>query len=113
MTDTHPLVVNGQRISTDAHGYLRQRSDWNETVAEIIAAQEGITLTTEHWQVIGYVRAFYEEYQSSPAIRPLVKYLAQHWGPEKGNSLYLHKLFKEPAKQATKIAGLPKPARCV
>lgn len=113
MTASHTLTVNGQAIATDAHGYLRQRSDWSESVAMLIAEHEGIALTPEHWLVIGYVRAYYDEFQSSPAIRPLVKYLAQHWGPEKGNSLYLHTLFKEPAKQATKIAGLPKPARCI
>lgn len=113
MTDSHTLIVDGQRITTDAQGYLRHRSDWSEVVAEQIAEREGIAMTPEHWHVIAYVQAFYDEYQSSPAIRPLVKYLAQHWGPDKGNSLYLHKLFKEPAKQATKIAGLPKPARCI
>lgn len=113
MTACHSLTINGHAIATDAHGYLRQRSDWSEAVATAIADHEGITLTPEHWLVIGYARAYYDEFQSSPAIRPLVKYLAQHWGPEKGNSLYLHTLFKEPAKQATKIAGLPKPARCI
>ena len=113
MSTQPTLLVEGHTIATDNHGYLRQRSDWTRAVAEAIAIQEGIQLTAEHWQVIGYVQAFYDEFQSSPAIRPLVKYLAQHWGPEKGNSLYLHTLFKEPAKQATKIAGLPKPARCI
>lgn len=113
MSNPHLLIVEERRIETDAHGYLRQRSDWNRAVAEQIASIEGISLSPEHWQVIAYVQAYYDEFQSSPAIRPLVKYLAQHWGPEKGNSLYLHKLFKEPAKQATKIAGLPKPARCI
>jgi hypothetical protein len=35
---------------------------------------------------------------------------AQKYGEEKGNSRYLFRLFPEgPAKQATKIAGLPKP----
>ncbi|NQD38178.1 TusE/DsrC/DsvC family sulfur relay protein [Permianibacter sp. IMCC34836] len=107
------IEINGQSFATDGHGYLRDRSVWTEAIAEQLAAREGIVLTAEHWQVIRYVRAFYDEFQSSPAIRPLVKYLAQHWGPEKGNSLYLHTLFKEPAKQASKIAGLPKPARCI
>jgi tRNA 2-thiouridine synthesizing protein E len=40
--------------------------------------------------------------------------MAKALGEDKGNSLYLYTLFpKGPAKQATKIAGLPKPARCI
>jgi tRNA 2-thiouridine synthesizing protein E len=47
-------------------------------------------------------------------MRVLVKAMANEFGPEKGNSRYLFKLFpKGPAKQATKIAGLPKPAKCL
>jgi len=103
----------GRAVETDAHGYLRHLSDWDEKLADEIAHNENIQLDDDHWQVIQFVRDYYSQYKSSPAIRPLVKYLAEKWGPEKGNSLYLHKLFKEPAKQATKIAGLPKPARCI
>ncbi|VEA72950.1 Sulfurtransferase TusE [Serratia rubidaea] len=44
----------------------------------------------------------------------LVKAMAQKYGEEKGNSRYLYRLFpKGPAKQATKIAGLPKPVKCI
>lgn len=100
-------------IETDSHGYLRHQSDWTEVLAIEIAKQEQIELNDDHWQVIHFVRDYYQQYKSSPAIRPLVKYLGEKWGAEKGNSLYLHKLFKEPAKQASKIAGLPKPARCI
>ena len=39
---------------------------------------------------------------------------AQKLGEEKGNSRYLQRLFPDgPAKQATKLAGLPKPAKCL
>ncbi|HAV2409472.1 TPA: TusE/DsrC/DsvC family sulfur relay protein, partial [Escherichia coli] len=51
---------------------------------------------------------------TSPAIRMLVKAMANKFGEEKGNSRYLYRLFpKGPAKQATKIAGLPKPVKCI
>ena len=44
----------------------------------------------------------------------LVKAMASKFGEEKGNSRYLYRLFpKGPAKQATKIAGLPKPVKCI
>ena len=43
-----------------------------------------------------------------------VKAMANKFGEEKGNSRYLYRLFpKGPAKQATKIAGLPKPVKCI
>jgi tRNA 2-thiouridine synthesizing protein E len=80
----------------------------------VIAQLEGIDLTPAHWEVVLFVRAFYEEYETSPAIRVLVKSLSNKFGPQIGNSRYVQRLFpKGPAKQATKIAGLPKPAKCL
>ncbi|MEB3891999.1 TusE/DsrC/DsvC family sulfur relay protein, partial [Pseudomonas aeruginosa] len=50
----------------------------------------------------------------SPANRPLIKYVAQRLGPDKGNSLHLNHLFKgAPAKLGAKLAGLPKPSNCL
>lgn len=100
-------------VKTDAQGYLLDASQWNQEIAQIIATIEQINMTPDHWQVVDYVRKFYLEFNTSPSIRPLVKYLGQVLPAEKSNSLYLQLLFPEGvAKQATKIAGLPKPARC-
>ena len=108
------LEFNNKQIETDKQGYLLDSNDWCEELAPIIAEQENITLSEQHWEVVHFVRDFYVEYNTSPAIRMLVKVMAQKLGEEKGNSMYLYKLFpKGPAKQATKIAGLPKPARCI
>lgn len=108
------LVIDQQVIETDNFGYLIDSSQWSENVAEVIAQQENIELTPAHWEVIYFVRDFYQEYKTSPAIRMLVKAMAQKLGEDKGNSRYLQRLFPEgPAKQATKLAGLPKPAKCL
>lgn len=108
------MSIDLQSFPRDKEGYLTDASLWNDDVAVAISIEEGITLNDDHWQVVRYVRRFYEEFNTSPSIRPLVKYLAREWSKEKGNSIYLHILFPEgPAKQATKIAGLPKPARCI
>ena len=105
---------NGKQIKTDAQGYLLDFKQWEEGMIEVLAEQEGIELTTEHLEVIHFVREFYLEFNTSPAVRMLVKAMAKKHGVEKGNSKYLFKLFKEgPAKQATKLAGLPKPAKCL
>lgn len=108
------MEFEGRIIETDAQGYLMDSADWNETLALRLAEQESIQLTDAHWEVVRFVRAFYLEFNTSPAIRMLVKAMAQKYGEEKGNSRYLYRLFpKGPAKQATKIAGLPKPVKCI
>ena len=108
------LNVNGQQIETDNAGYLMDYQQWTPEVASCIAEKENLDLTPLHWEVIYFVREFYQEYKTSPAIRMLVKAMAEKFGAEKGNSRYLQRLFPEgPAKQATKLAGLPKPAKCL
>ncbi|MGC6387537.1 sulfurtransferase TusE [Ewingella sp. S1.OA.A_B6] len=108
------LKFAGREIETDAQGYLKNSADWNEAMAPLLAEQEAIVLTDAHWQVIRFVREFYLEFNTSPAIRMLVKAIGQKYGEEKGNSRYLFRLFPDgPAKQATKIAGLPKPVKCL
>ncbi|QSX31681.1 MULTISPECIES: TusE/DsrC/DsvC family sulfur relay protein [Shewanella] len=108
------LEFNGKLIETDAQGYLKHVADWNEEIALIIAAREQIEMTAAHWEVVHFVRDFYMEFNTSPAIRALVKAMGLKLGAEKGNSKYLYTLFPVgPAKQATKIAGLPKPAKCI
>ena len=108
------LEVNNKHIETDASGYLLNTDDWDVEVAQAIAKLENLELTDAHWEIIHFVRAFYQEYKTSPAIRMLVKATAQKLGEDKGNSRYLQRLFPNgPAKQATKLAGLPKPAKCL
>lgn len=108
------LNINGIEVETDKDGYLLHSQQWNEDVAQAIAQLESIELTDAHWEVIYFVRDFYQEYNTSPAIRMLVKAIAEKLGADKDNSRYLQRLFPEgPAKQATKLAGLPKPAKCL
>ncbi|MBJ7221151.1 MULTISPECIES: sulfurtransferase TusE [unclassified Brenneria] len=108
------LQFEDRIIETDAQGYLMDSADWSEALAPVLAEQESIELTEAHWEVVRFVRAFYLEFNTSPAIRMLVKAMAQKYGEEKGNSRYLYRLFPQgPAKQATKIAGLPKPVKCI
>ncbi|HHK9415648.1 TPA: sulfurtransferase TusE [Escherichia coli] len=108
------LIFEGKEIETDTEGYLKESSQWSEPLAVVIAENEGISLSPEHWEVVRFVRDFYLVFNTSPAIRMLVKAMANKFGEEKGNSRYLYRLFpKGPAKQATKIAGLPKPVKCI
>jgi len=107
-------MIDNANLMLDKHGYLANLTDWNIQVAEHFALLEQINLTDAHWEVVHFVRDFYLEFNTSPAMRILVKAMAQKLGAEKGNSKYLFQLFPQgPAKQATRIAGLPKPAKCL
>lgn len=106
--------LNGEMIEHDEEGYLTDINQWSKELAEILAKDEGIEMTPEHWEVINFLREYYEEYQIAPAIRVLVKALKNKFGPDKGSNKYLYELFPYgPAKQACKIGGLPKPTGCI
>lgn len=108
------MLFDQQHYATDAEGYLLDIKLWSEDLAKHIATLESINMTDEHWQVIHLVRDFYAEFNTSPAMRALLKVLQNQRNDSTINSRYLYRLFPGgPAKQATKIAGLPKPARCI
>lgn len=108
------IRVEGREIELDKEGYLRNLDDWSPALAEQLANAEDIELTEAHWEVIRLLQDFYREFELSPAMRPLVKYVGQHLGADKGKSIYLMQLFPpSPAKVASKIAGLPKPTHCL
>jgi len=108
------ITVGGKSLETDEEGYLANLSDWTEEVANEIAKAENVEMTQNHWEVVNFLREYYNEYQIAPAVRVLTKAIGKKLGPDKGNSKYLYELFPYgPAKQACKIAGLPKPTGCV
>mgnify|MGYP001814192226 CR=1 FL=1 len=108
------IEVNGKTLEVDEEGYLANLNDWEPEVATIMAKDEGVDLTDNHWEVINFLREYYEEYQIAPAVRVLTKAIGKKLGKDKGNSKYLYELFPYgPAKQACKYAGLPKPTGCV
>ena len=106
--------MQGSEVALDKEGFLVNLDDWTEDVARHMAQKDGLELNEAHFEILHLLRAFYAQYQVSPANRPLVKAVKQTLGDEKGNSIYLMTLFPEsPAKLGAKYAGLPKPANCL
>ena len=108
------LEFEGQQYEIDEDGYLMDWQAWKEGMAEKMAAEDGLTLTSEHWEIIKFLREYFIKFQIAPMIKILVKEIGKAMGPEKGNTKYLYELFPAgPAKQACRYAGLPKPTGCV
>ncbi len=108
------LIVNGKKILTDQFGYLIHSADWHEEVANKIAKDEALILSIEHWYVIYFLRNFYQQHHKTPSIRTMINQLSGPLKFDKSCSRYLISLFpKGILKQASKLAGLPKPTRCM
>jgi tRNA 2-thiouridine synthesizing protein E len=101
-------LIADSPVDVDAEGFLTDPTQWNEQIAEAIAAQNGIPeLTERHWLVVGFMRDRYLQTGTAPSIRSL--------GKESGVPIKeLYQLFpKGPAKLAAKIGGIPKPKGCI
>lgn len=108
------LAVGDRRLALDPDGFLCDFAAWDRDVAAALAHAEGITLTDAHWEILELLRRFYSEFQQSPAMRALVKYVSRELGEAKGNSRYLLALFPgSPARRGSRIAGLPRPEHCL
>ena len=108
------IVINGRTIPTDAEGYLADLSDWSEEVATYLSQRDELQLGEPHWQVIGWIRGYYEEYGTAPNLRIMAKSIGQDLGEAFSDKKYLFELFPYgPAKQAARYAGMPKPTGCV
>jgi len=101
-------LIADSPVDIDAEGFLTDPAQWNDQIAEAIAAQNGIPeLTERHWLVVRFMRDRYLQTGNAPSIRSL--------GKESGVPIKeLYQLFpKGPAKLAAKIGGIPKPKGCI
>lgn len=102
-----PREPAGIRVPLDDEGYLVDPADWSEAVALELARREGVALTETHWQVITFMREYYERHHVAPDARFVLKFLAEARGAERNE---LFRLFPYGyVKQACKIAGMRKP----
>ncbi|MDT3736256.1 MAG: TusE/DsrC/DsvC family sulfur relay protein [Denitratisoma sp.] len=108
------IVINGKEIETDAEGYLAQLDDWSEDIASHLAQQDHLQLTEDHWKLLNWIRAYYQENGTAPNLRVMQKLLKEDLGEEWADKKRLFDLFPYgPAKQGARYAGMPKPTGCV
>lgn len=99
--------LEGHTFSINEEGFLTVPEEWKEELAPLLAAQIGITLTDQHWEVIHFLRVDYADTGETPTLR---RVSTRTDIPVKA----LFALFpQKPAKKMAYIAGLPKPHGCV
>lgn len=107
------IVLNGQSYRVNESGYLVDPADWNLEIAQYLATRERLEMSDAHWEVVKFLRNYYEEHKIVPMIRTMLKAIGAKFGQEKANIRYLYDLYPcGPLMQALKIAGLPMPCGC-
>jgi tRNA 2-thiouridine synthesizing protein E len=99
--------LDGHVVHVDDEGFLTVFAEWNDELAKTLAANISVDLTDEHWKVIRFLRADYQQQGETATLR---RVSTVGGIPTKR----LFELFpKKPAKKMAYIAGLPKPHGCV
>ncbi len=104
------MQLNGTDVELDGEGYLVRPEDWSQEVAEQIAAAEKLALTGDHWQVLEFMRDYYDEHQIAADARFVIKHMAEALGYGNAARRKLFELFPYGyVQQACKIAGMKRP----
>ena len=94
-------------VAVDSEGFLVNRDDWSESVAEDLARQDSFEPSDQVRQFIREARAMYENDGVVPPIRIFSKRMGV-------TTKELYDIFKKgPMKLICKWGGLPKPTGCV
>lgn len=106
------IQIDGITLETDNEGYLLDPALWSEGVAIEIARLENINMTQAHWEIVNFVRDYFETWQVVPENRTLLKTLRERHGKDTATRRYIQQLFPYGfGQQACKIAGMRKPLK--
>lgn len=101
-------------IERDDEGFLLNPADWNETVMHALADEIELELDARHIDVMMFVRRYYDEHQSVPEARKVLKFLRADSEVASPTMRYLSELFPYGyGQQACKLAGMRKPLKLI
>ena len=92
----------------DDEGYVIDPDDWDERLAEALAAAQGLVLEDDHWAVIRFMREYQAERRITPDARHVMKHLEQRH-PGRGRARLFELFPYGYVAQACRIAGMKRP----
>lgn len=112
MSDIKQYIGDENVDDPDKADRLWEIADWDESVAESHAAEEHLTLTDAHWDLLRFLREHYVEHGRTSA-RELTRVLEKRYA-DRGGLRYLYTLFPNgPIHQGSRLAGVPEPGDAV
>ena len=108
--NTAPVALDG--IARDNEGFLLDPEDWTADLAAALAAEAGQPLTDDHWEIVHFIRDYFEATETVPEARRVLAFMRERWGEERATRRALYALFPTGYGQtACKIAGMRKPLK--
>lgn len=92
----------------DAEGYLVEPAQWREDVARALASELQLVLEEDHWDVIRFIREFYEYCHLTADARFVIRHLEARY-PGAGRERLFDLFPYGYMSQACKVAGMRRP----
>lgn len=102
-------IYNESAQGNHPQGRLAALPEWSESIARKLAAEEGIELDDEHWEVIKLLRDHYRVHGNDRHGPQLLRALEEPFGARGGRKRLFQLFPRGPISQGCKIAGLPLP----
>jgi tRNA 2-thiouridine synthesizing protein E len=110
MSDILKHIRNPAGATNDPESNLSGLEPWSEEAAMRRAADLGIELSDDHWDVVLFVRDYYRGRGPQANAREILGALEDEFGGD-GGRRWLYRLFPGgPVLQAAHIAGIPEPS---
>lgn len=105
------LTVGDRVVHLDEHGFLMDPDEWDESVALELARRQDVELTSDHWDVIGFMRDYLAEHGVAADARFVMRFLVDRARKQgKNGRELLFELFPYGyVGQACRISGMRQP----
>ena len=105
------LALPSGIVNVDEAGYITNPDLWTRAFAEYLAERDGLALTSDHWEIIDFVRESYAEHRVAVDVRHVLKLAQNGLGMSKHDAkVRMLELFPFGyVRQAVKMAGMKQP----
>lgn len=95
-------------MNVSTQSFPHAPKDWSIQDAEAVASSDGITMTNEHWELVGALQEYYKKVEH-PKLRQVKDALDEKFHSQ-GGLKYLHQIIPSgPVAEGCKLAGLEVP----
>ncbi len=100
--------IDDREVEFNDSGYMLDFDEWDDEIANALAAADDLQLTECHWAVINYIREFFGEYEITPSQVAVIKAVGDRMAEHDCTAKTMGQLFPlDGYDQACRLAGLP------